>query len=62
MPRPRRHATAVTTQPAPALPARGQPVDGVDRLRALVKARREGQAPTRPGFRERLEAWLEQEL
>jgi hypothetical protein len=62
MPRTSRRATATTTQLSPGSLPGPAAADGVERLRALVKERREAQRPARPTFRDRLEAWLEEEL
>ena len=58
----RRRATAVL-ELAPSRPVTALEQDaGVDRLRAALRARREAPQYPRPSFRDRLEAWLEEEL
>ena len=61
MHRPPRRAQATTTLPAPEQP-NALPADGLERLRAAVKDRTESPRAARRTFRDRLEAWLEEEL
>jgi hypothetical protein len=61
MHRPTRHARAVTTLHVPEQPP-APPRDGLERLRAAVKARAEAQRQAPRTFRDRLQAWLEEEL
>ncbi|MBM4378770.1 MAG: hypothetical protein FJ086_05640 [Deltaproteobacteria bacterium] len=60
MHRPRRAHAAVTLAAPEQPPA--LPPDGLERLRAAVKARTEPRRPSPRTFRDRLEAWLAEEL
>jgi hypothetical protein len=63
MPRSTRRRASSVIAFAPLLPAtaRGQDA-GVDRLRDVLHSRRAAPPSPRPSFRDRLEAWLEEEL
>ncbi|MEN9798407.1 MAG: hypothetical protein RL653_2103 [Pseudomonadota bacterium] len=57
-----RGASVLEISPAPPEPAHAQAPD-VDRLRDVLRARRTSPSPAaRPSFRDRLQAWLEEEL
>lgn len=58
--RPRASSVLELTPPRPE--SSRAPESGVDRLRDVLRSRRAAPAPARPSFRDRLEAWLEEEL
>lgn len=63
MPRSTRSSVTSVLELPPSLPATPHESEsGVDRLRVALRARRAAPRSPRPSFRDRLEAWLEEEL